>query len=79
MNEDTDRAQQMGELIADGRARGAQLNKLERSICLLRERVDKGFEGQVALLAQMRVFKWLVVIMVPTLIALVIEWWRTEV
>lgn len=98
MNEETKRAQQMGELIAEGRARGEQLAKLERSICELGKRVerkldehakkfddkvtkqskanDKTYMILVTHLAQLRVVKWLLAIIVPVLIALGFDWWN---
>ena len=101
MNEDTDRAQLLGELKAQGKERGEQLAKLERSICRLTERMERKFDEQterfeikvaehnklsgdthiklISHLAQMRVVKWLVAIMLPAIVVLGLDrWFRGE-
>lgn len=52
MNEETDQARLVGELIAQGRLRGEQLDKMERSVVRLGEHLESKIEAHTTSIEQ---------------------------
>ncbi len=76
MTDDGDTQRQLGELIASGRARGDQMDRIERTINHLAEAQNETRIMVYEDRATVRAVKWTVGVVVVGMGALGLDWWQ---